>query len=208
MSRRGMPWQADCFPPASGSKTTRIQCHRSLDEMIVQASPLSHPCAVEVLYVNHHGWLRSWLRHRLGNESDAADLAQDTFVRVIRARRAQDIRQPRDFLATVAKGLVVDFFRRRAFEQAYLDALACQPEAYASSPEERATVIDALMEIDAMLDGLGATVKRAFILSQFDGLTYAVIAKRLNISLRTVNNHMAKAMEHCCRLHLRDATPA
>jgi RNA polymerase sigma-70 factor (ECF subfamily) len=36
------------------------------------------------------------------------------------------------------------------------------------------------------------------LLSQLDGLTYVQIAEHLGISLRTVNNHMAKAMEHCC----------
>ena len=59
------------------------------------------------------------------------------------------------------------------------------------------------MEIDRLLQGLGANVKQTFILSQFDGLTYPQIAERLGISVRTVNNHMAKAMEHCCLMHIQ-----
>jgi RNA polymerase sigma-70 factor (ECF subfamily) len=124
---------------------------------------------------------------------------------VIRSRHAAELRQPRDFLATVARGLVADLFRRRSLEQAYLDALSAHGESLAPSPEEHAAAIDALLEIDAMLDGLGARVKRTFLLSQLDGLAYAEIARRQGISLRTVNNHMAKAMEHCCLWHLRDA---
>ncbi|MNC77743.1 putative RNA polymerase sigma factor FecI [compost metagenome] len=50
---------------------------------------------------------------------------------------------------------------------------------------------------------MGTKVKQAFILSQFDGLTYPQIAERLNISTRTVNNYMAKAMEHCCLMQIR-----
>ena len=42
---------------------------------------------VHNLYASHHGWLRNWLRKRLGNTFDAADLAQDTFIRIIEARR-------------------------------------------------------------------------------------------------------------------------
>ena len=40
-------------------------------------------------------------------------------------------------------------------------------------------------------------VRQAFILSQLEGLTYAQIAARLQVTVRTVNNYMLKALEHC-----------
>ncbi|MCU1723731.1 MULTISPECIES: sigma-70 family RNA polymerase sigma factor [unclassified Pseudomonas] len=158
--------------------------------------------AVHDLYATHCGWLRGWLRKRLDNSSDAADLAQDTFVRVIKARQALDIREPRQYLSTVAKGLVIDLFRRRALEHSYLEALAALPEREHPSQEEQAIVLETLVEIDRMLDALGDTVKQTFILSQLEGLSYPKIAERLGISLRTVNNHMAKAVEHCCLMQM------
>lgn len=42
---------------------------------------------VRSLYIDHHGWLQGWLRRKLGNACDAADLAHDTFVRVMVSRR-------------------------------------------------------------------------------------------------------------------------
>ncbi|MBO3275150.1 sigma-70 family RNA polymerase sigma factor [Pseudomonas schmalbachii] len=153
--------------------------------------------ALSALYREHHGWLQGWLRRRLDN-ADAADLAQDTFVRVLKARNAAEIREPRDYLATIAKGLMIDHFRRRSLEQAYLETLASLPEEEHPSPELQAELFETLQEIDRLLNGLGAKVKRTFMLSQFDGLTYPEISERLGISLRTVNNHMAKAMEHFC----------
>ena len=51
------------------------------------ANDLSLHSAVKDLYCDHHGWLKGWLRQRLGNSCDAADLAQDTFVRVIKVVR-------------------------------------------------------------------------------------------------------------------------
>lgn len=155
---------------------------------------------LDTLYRDHHSWLQGWLRRRLGNRCDAADLAQDTFVRLLRAGNAASIREPRDYLATVARGLMVDFLRRRSLEQAYLDVLASQPQAEHPSAEQQALLLEALMDIDRMLDGLGRTVREVFILSQLDGLTYAQIAARLGISLRSVNNYMARAVEHCCLL--------
>ena len=158
---------------------------------------------VAELYHAHGNWLQGWLRNKLGNTADAADLAHDAFVRVIKARNAADIREPRHYLTTIARGLVVDLFRRRSLEAQYLEVLAAQPEAEWPSAEARALVIEALMEIDAMLDGLGPRVKRVFLLSQCEGLTYAEIAARLDISLRSVNKYMASAMEHCCLYQLQ-----
>lgn len=165
--------------------------------------PIDASHTLHTLYSDHHGWLSGWLRRKLGNRFDAADLAQDTFVRVMRARNAQDIREPRQYLATIARGLVVDLYRRRALEEHYLELLASLPEPQWPSPETRALILETLLEIDAMLAGLGGRVRQAFLLSQCDGLTYPQIAAQLGISVRTVNKYMATAMEHCClyRLH-------
>ena len=169
----------------------------------MSANPSALHSAVNDLYCDHHGWLKGWLRKRLGNSCDAADLAQDTFVRVIKARNALEIREPRPYLSRVAKGLLVDLFRRRSLEQAWLEALANVPQVEQPSLEEQAILLQALLQIDRMLQGLGAKVRQTFILSQFDGLTYPQIAERLNISVRSVNNYMAKAMEHCCLMQIQ-----
>ncbi|WP_430390229.1 sigma-70 family RNA polymerase sigma factor [Dyella sp. 20L07] len=158
--------------------------------------------AFEAFYAEHHSWLRTWLARRMGHSADAADLAHDTFVKVIRSRHVDAVRQPRDFLTVVARGLMVDLFRRRALEKAYLDALAVRSDVYAPSPDESAAALEALIALDAMLAGMGRNVRRAFLWSQCDGLTYAQIAQRLGVSLRTVHTYMARAMEQCCRARL------
>lgn len=153
---------------------------------------------LDVIYREHHGWLHNWLRLRLSNSADAADLAQDTFLRVLLANSAATLQRPRHYLSTIARGLVIDLYRRRSLERAYLDALARLPEPLHPSLEAQALLFEEIIEVDRLLDGMGAKAKRTFLLSQLDGLTYVQIAEHLGISLRTVNNHMAKAMEHCC----------
>lgn len=152
---------------------------------------------VESLYSDHHRWLFGWLRGKLDSSFHAADLAHDTFLRVLSRREPVDIVEPRAYLATIARGLVVDFHRRRALERAYLETLAALPEPQLPSLEARAILLESLTAIDAMLDGMKPAIREAFILSQIDGLTYAEIAKRLGVTVRTVNNHMLKAIEHC-----------
>lgn len=154
----------------------------------------------EALYVNHHGWLKSWLRGKVGNGFDAADLAQDTFMRVLKGANAQDIRQPRDYLSTIARGLVVDWYRRQALERAFLEALACRADSLSLSLEERAIMLETITQIDRMLDGLGARSRDIFLMAQLEGLGYAEIGQRMGVSVTTVKNHMVKAMTHCLAL--------
>lgn len=162
--------------------------------------PAPEPLALEdvsSLYRSHHGWLRGWLWRRLGCPSQAADLAQDTFIRLLGRTGLTLSGEPRAYLATIARGLVIDLQRRAAIERAYLDALAALPVPLQPSLEERAIVLEALAAIDAMLDGLKPPVREAFLLSQLEGLGYAEIARRLNVSVRTVNNYMVQALERC-----------
>ncbi len=153
--------------------------------------------AIRVLYSDHYGWLRNWLHRKLGCSYQAADLTHDTFVRLLASPQVEAIVEPRAFLTTIAKRVLANHYRRREIERAYLDALACLPEPQMPSPEERSIVLETLVEIDLMLDGLPAMAKQVFLLAQVDGLPYAGIAREMGISVSTVKRHMLKAARHC-----------
>ncbi|WP_175649732.1 sigma-70 family RNA polymerase sigma factor [Pseudomonas sp. Marseille-P9899] len=161
---------------------------------------LSLQKAVHSLYEDHHSWLCGWLRNRLGCVDHAADLAQDTFMRVLTLRKAAALREPRASLSTVARSLMIDMFRRRALEQAYLDARAARPEPVDISPETRLQIIETLMDIDRLLDGLGARTREIFLMAQLDGLSYVEIARRQDLSVTTVKKHAVRALTHCLLL--------
>lgn len=155
------------------------------------------------LYRDHRGWLEGWLRRRLGNRCDAADLSQDTFLRVLASsQRIADLQEPRAYLLTVGKRLLSNFYQRRSLEQAYLAALASMPEECVPSPEQRWLLLETLQALDELLDGLPRTVRRAFLWSQLEGLTYQQIAERLHVSERTIKRYMAQAYEHCLLVDL------
>lgn len=149
------------------------------------------------LYLDHHGWLQGWLRRKLGCSHQAADLTQDTFLRVLSRIERPALREPRAYLATIAHGLLVNHWRRLEVERAYLETLALQPEAQAPAAEERALLLEALYELDALLDRLNPKARSAFLLAQLDGLGYREIATRLGVSERMVKKYMAQAMLHC-----------
>ena len=164
--------------------------------MVELATPKEQ--TLHALYRDHRSWLENWLRRRMGNAGDAADLSQDTFVRVLAsAQPLADLREPRAYLLTVGKRLLSNFYTRRSLEQAYLEALARLPEESVPSPEQRWLLLETLQALDELLDGLAPVVRRAFLWSQLEGLGYREIAERLKVSERTVKRYMAQAYEHC-----------
>jgi len=149
------------------------------------------------LYCEHHGWLHAWLDRKLGNTSDAADLAHDTFLRLL-TRQARTLgAEPRALLTHIAKGLVIDRWRRQDVERAYLETIAHLPEPQVPSPETRWLILEALYRIDAMLSQMPDKTRQAFLMSQIDGMTYPQIAIELGVSLISVKRYMRDAFLAC-----------
>ena len=161
------------------------------------ASEFSPQQQIAALYSDHHGWLLGWLRRQLGDSFVAADLAQDTFISVITASSASDIRQPRPFLATIARRLIAHRHRRQLLETSYLEMLATLPEELAPSPEAQLLALEALQQIDRALDGLPRQVKEAFLLAHLEELSYAEIAARLGVSTSSVKQYLTRANRQC-----------
>ena len=153
---------------------------------------------VQNLYCEHHGWLHRWLDRKLGNACDAADLAHDTFVRLLTRQSTASLgAEPRALLTHIAKGLVVDRWRRQDVERAYLETIAHLPEPEVPSPETRWLILEALCRIDAMLREMPDKTRQTFLMSQIDGMTYPQIAAELKVSLITVKRYMRDAFLAC-----------
>lgn len=161
--------------------------------------------ALGSMYTLHNRWLTGWLQRKLGDRHDAADLAQDTFTRIWATARSQpieDIREPRAYLTTVARRLMINHLERRSLEQAYLASLHLLPEETALSAEARAILLETLEELDRLLAELPAQVRRTFLLSQLEGLSYDEIAAQMQLSVRTVTRYMAQGFRQCLRVML------
>jgi RNA polymerase sigma-70 factor (ECF subfamily) len=168
-------------------------------EWIVGTAGLALSQQVEVLYADHHGWLRGLLRRKLGNAFDAADLAHDVYLHLIHTGRLPPAGESRRHLTQIANGLVIDLYRRRRIEAAYLDALARLPEPMAPSEEARALAVEALVQIDAALQGLPAKARQALLMSRLDGLAYRDIAAALGVSVSSVEKYIAAGLLACYR---------
>nr|WP_178124623.1 sigma-70 family RNA polymerase sigma factor [Pseudomonas sp. WS 5410] len=161
------------------------------------STPTDPKVLLATLYDDNHRWLRAWLYRQLKCPQDAADLTQDTFIRILDARQLHQLDEPRAFLSTVARRLLFSFWRRKRLEQTYLDSLAQLPHAYTPSEEDLALVREALESIDRLLNGLPPCVRQIFMLNRLEGLSQPVIAQQLSVSLATVERDLRRAFLHC-----------
>lgn len=153
------------------------------------------------VYHQHHDWLQGWLRKKTDNTWDAADIAHDTFVRVmLKDKLAQLGAEPRALLVHIAKGLVIDHWRHQQVERAYYDTVVQLSPDLLPSVEEQHVILDSLRQIDRLLQSMPAQTRAIFLLAQLDALTYQQIADQLDISLITVKRHMRKAYLECLSL--------
>ena len=106
-------------------------------------------------------------------------------------------REPRALLVAIAKGLLFDYFRRAALEQAYLTELMLIPEAEQPSAEEQQMILEDLKNIDRLLGKLSSKARAAFLYNRLDGLSHAEIAERLGVSVPRVRQYLAQGIRQC-----------
>jgi RNA polymerase sigma-70 factor (ECF subfamily) len=142
--------------------------------------------------------LLRFLGRKLGNTHDAADIAQEAYVRVLGRNSDGAIAQPRAFLFRAALNLCIDLHRsRRGFQAVPIDeeaeAIACD----APLQDERTYRRQQLVRLERALHELPAACRQAFLMRQVEGMSYDEIASRLEISTDMVNKHLARALRHC-----------
>ena len=154
------------------------------------------------IYLDNRSWLASWLCKKVGCAELAADISQDTFIRLLtnknNARAIEN--KPRALLTHIAKGLVIDHWRRKDIEQAYLSAISHAAEHEVVGPEHKHIVIETLMRLDKALSQLPTLTRKIFLLAQLDGYKYKDIAQQFDIAEITVKRHMKKAFIACLML--------
>jgi RNA polymerase sigma factor (sigma-70 family) len=148
----------------------------------------------------HESGLRNWLRRRFPWLTDVDDLVQESYVRIVRAKREGRVNgDARSYLFETAKNAAVDQARRNqivAIEAvAKIDSLpVLEEEPNAADTLTREEELEILAQaIEALPERCRLIVK----LQKFRGLSYQEIAQQLGISVNTVNAQVQKAMRLC-----------
>lgn len=97
----------------------------------------------------------------------------------------------KSFLYTAVHNACIDYLRRQhpevlSFEPYDLDGIISDDEAQSQSVEES--------KLWTAIDSLPTRQREIFLMSKRDGMTYAEIAQELNLSIKTVEHQVSKAL--------------
>jgi RNA polymerase sigma-70 factor (ECF subfamily) len=146
---------------------------------------------LDALYRAHATWLLGVLRRGFG-WLQAEDLVQQTFLR-LRGYNGGDIRRPRALLLAVARHAAIEQRRRtRVRAPDAIDAAEFDERLGGQLGDQ-----DAQLLLKQIITALPPKLRDVFVLSRFAGMTYPQIAGQLNISQKTVEARMTRALAHC-----------
>jgi RNA polymerase sigma factor (sigma-70 family) len=165
-------------------------------------APEPRPSLVGRLFADHRAALQSFFLRRVRTKADAADLAQEVYVRMLRIRDPGAIRNPVSYLYTVAHNLVKEnaVLDRRQADGVDLEEMSAQ---------EQLTTLPAF---DGDLDATQRAARLGVVLQQLrpkcraavelrftHDLSYREIALHLGVSPQMAKKYVAQALGHCRR---------
>lgn len=131
-----------------------------------------------------------FLRRTLRNDSDADDVAANTFLRLYRSRNAYRPQLPfRPYLFAIARHALAEFLSARASPEPKADAID-----ESASPEQAVSGREEIVRVRAQVDRLPEPFREAVTLCYFDGLSPAEVAEVLGANASTVRTRLARGL--------------
>ena len=157
------------------------------------------PLSIQEIVRRNHGALIKFLRRRLSIADDAEDVAQETYIRMMRYEGSSELQSPSAMLFRIAVNVANDHGRtalaRRASKHTAIEGVELATEM--PSPERSVLADQTLDLLLATIESLPPKCKQVFLLSRASDMTYPEIAAHCGISVKMVEKHISRAIAAC-----------
>lgn len=182
-----------------------VNSYNEIDSLFWKIALKDDKEAFKKLFTNFFAPLCVFAQRYVENRTTSEDIVQDVFFNIWKNRKNLDIRtSTRNFLITSVKNSCIDSLRRKEVESRYMTV---QADKMNEADTEDLYAISELEEaINKALEKLPDKIRLVFEMSRFQELTYAEIAQQQDISVKTVEAYMTKALKQL-RVELKDYLP-
>ncbi|RXK81447.1 RNA polymerase sigma factor [Filimonas effusa] len=153
--------------------------------------------AFSLLFARFRDQLFAYLNKVTKSREVAEEVVLDVFVKIWRGRAAlTSVNNFEAFLITVARNCAIDFLRRAQRDKVLQEQLRhAMPPVTADAADGGIIREHTRTAILAAVAELSPQRKMVFLLSREQGLSYEEIAARMDISAKTVANHLSSALQ-------------
>jgi len=160
------------------------------DEKLASAVKSADVEAFKELYYRYYKPLHSLIWLRMNATEMAQDIIQEVFTRLWQNRdKLIPGNSVKAYLYKITNNLIIDYFRKKKKERTYTT------ENASSAILQTDDSLESITDIKLSIQNLPENCRIVFMLSRYHSLTYLEIADALNISIKTVEARMSKALK-------------
>jgi len=145
--------------------------------------------------MEYYNPLTNYANNILKDDNAAEDLVQDVFLKLWERNNELSYKHTlKSYLFLSVKNKVFEYLRSRQSYKRMIDNANVQ-EQLSADHDQIAEVYTGLEKISRLLRHLPPKCRQVFVLNKFNGLTYNEIAEKQEIAVKTVENHMLRAIK-------------
>lgn len=141
-------------------------------------------------YERYHRQVYLYIYYKVNSPEEAEDLSQDVFLRLMEYKQMLRPDTVKFFIYTISRNLVNDYLRRYYKKQEISSYMYDRTETSTNETESRIISNDLAILEERKLSVLPAQRRKVYAMSRFEDKSVAEISMELNLSQRTVENHL------------------
>lgn len=177
------------------------------EQQILEGLKQGRENALEMVFRTYYQPLCRYAYTFLNDRDEAEEVVQAAFIAVWDKRQKLSIEASlKSYLFRMVRNSCLNVIKHNKVRQLYAAESLSFGEPVAETTSQSILAVELEKKISDSLNDLPDQCRLVFQLSRFEELKYAEIAAQLNISLKTVENHMGKALK-ILRTKLKDYLP-
>ncbi len=151
---------------------------------------MRHQQLIADAYINYRQQVYLYLYNRIGSKEDAEDLSQDVFMQLLDYEKMICGETLTSFIFTITRNLLFSYLRHYQTRQEINTYLYDRAVTCTNDTENRVNVADLRAWEMHRVSMLPARRRKIYEMSRYEDISVEDISKRLQLSKRTVENHL------------------